>query len=435
MMAPRLLDVDRRLLLLAAVGLLGAIVVRLAVLPMEGFAGDLDQFILWVRDIGEAPLGQAFRLDLTFPPVMVYQFAAMGAVTGLLGHAVDAADPLVRAIVKTPASLADLALAFGVAFALRDRPRWATLAFLALALNPALIYVSAWWGQFESLYVLAVLISVLLARAGRLNLAAVALGVALMTKPQALFFVVPMIAWVLGRHGWRSLVRSGLVTALTASVLWLPFIPYGGIQAYSHNLDVYGNQIFSVASLRAWNMWWIMQQASGGDQFLADTATLAGPLSGRSVAIMLAGVAELVVFLSVVQRPTMRNLALGVAASVLVCFSLLTTMHERYAFGGLVFLTLLLPEPRLRVIWIVFNVIFAANLFAAAPPNSTVAELLPVNGPLSIAGSVGVLLLTAAVLWALAHPERQAEEGVVLATEEVSESGAQRKAIPAQVVR
>jgi dolichyl-phosphate-mannose-protein mannosyltransferase len=424
--------VDARLRLILVAASIAAVLLRLLLLPTEGVRGDLDQFILWVRQIQEAPLGNAFRLDLTFPPVMVYLFAGMGTLLQLLGHTAEAGDTLVRAVVKAPASMADLGLALGAAFALRERPRWAVVAFIALALNPALIYVSAWWGQLESIYVLGLLVSVLLARAGHLDLAAVALGVALMTKPQAALFVVPLVAWVLARGGWRAVFRAGIVTFTTAAVLWLPFVPYDGIGAYTHNLDVYGNQIFPIASLRAWNAWWIMQEASGG-QFLADTATLAGPVTGRLAALMLTALAELVVFVAVFQRPTWRNLTLGLAASVLVSFSLLTTMHERYAFGALIFLTPLLPERRLRTIWIAFNVVFAANLLSAVPANSAIAQWLPENGPLSVVGSLAMLTIAATTLWVLVHPS--IEEAGASARDELANSAPESQPIPAQVMR
>ena len=66
----------------------------------------------------------------------------------------DASDPAIRALMKLPASLADLGLAalVGVrparpAAVGRRRRRSAIL------LHPAVIDVSAWWGQYESIYV------------------------------------------------------------------------------------------------------------------------------------------------------------------------------------------------------------------------------------------------------------------------------------------
>ena len=146
----------------------------------------MDIFAAWTHWIATNPLGQAYRTDLAFPPVMVYVFWVLGLVEPAFRTASDAADPTVRLVLKVPALLADAGLALGVAYLGRDRPRWAIVAALGVLLSPVVIYTSAWWGQFESIYVLAGLIAAILAIGGRPHLAAVALGVALMAKPQAL---------------------------------------------------------------------------------------------------------------------------------------------------------------------------------------------------------------------------------------------------------
>ena len=77
----------------------------------------------------------------------------------------DAADPAIRALMKVPASLADLGIAAAVGWWFRDRP-WAALAAVAAVLLwPVTWYVSAWWGQYESIYVLPAVLAVLAARA------------------------------------------------------------------------------------------------------------------------------------------------------------------------------------------------------------------------------------------------------------------------------
>jgi len=365
---------------------------------------------------------------------MAYLFALMGGILGLAGHAVDAGDPLVRAVVKLPASVADLALALGVAFALRDRPRWAIVAGLAIALHPALIYISAWWGQFESIYVLAGLVAVLLAGGRHPNLAAVALGVAVMTKPQALPFLVPFAGWAAARFGLGGAIRLAAVTVGTAAVLWLPFLADGGIAGYARNLNHYQNEVFGVLSLRAWNVWWLLQQAAGGN-FLSDSGALLGPVSVRSLAFVMTGLAEAVVFIAVYQRPTFRNLVLGIAASVLVAFSLLTTMHERYAFAALVFLALLLPEVRLRALWLVFGLAFTANLMSAVPATGGIAQLLPQNGLLSVLGAVTVLAVTFGSVWQLTHGPAASDSLEWSDGERPPQAASEGNAIPAQVVR
>jgi Gpi18-like mannosyltransferase len=300
--------------------------------------------------------------------------------------------------MKTPASLADIAIGLLVAWELRGRPRWAVAAGLAILLHPAVIDVSAWWGQYESIYVLAGLVAFMLAVRGYSLPAAAILGVALMTKPQALPFLVPFAAWFLARGGVRGVVLAGIVGAVVVALLWVPFLAAGGPAAYTRNLSEYQGDIFAILSLRAWNIWWLVQEMFAGGQFVSDQAPILGPLTFRYLGFVLAGLLEVVVFLAVLRSPTRRTLALGLAAAVLVAFTFLTTMHERYAFGALVFLVLLIPERRILALWLVLGVVTTLNLLAAIPPSEQIGGLLPISGPLGVAGSLAMIAITLLVL-------------------------------------
>jgi hypothetical protein len=384
-----------------AVGLLLACAIRALLLPTEGLRGDLDQFVLWVHGLATRPFGNAYDQNLSFPPVMVYLWGLLAAIEPAFRSVMDAADPAIRSIMKLPASLADIALGGLVAWELRGRSRWALAAGLGILLHPAVIDVSAWWGQYESIYVLFGLVAYLLAVRGHSLPAAAVLAVALMTKPQALPFIVPFAAWLVARDGWLGAVRAAIVGAVVIVVLWAPFVGAGGPAGYARNLAEYQGDIFAILSIRAWNVWWLVQELLAGGNFVSDQGVVLGPVTLRHVGYLVAGVFELVVFLSVLRSPTRRTLALGLAAAVLVAFTFLTTMHERYAYGALVFLALLIPERRFLVTWLVFGIAFTLNLLAAVPPTPRIGELLPVQGPLGIAGSVVMLGVTVAVLWAL----------------------------------
>jgi len=384
-----------------AAGLLLAVAVRAVLLPTAGLSGDLDQFVRWVHALVTAPFGHAYDQNLSFGPVMVYVWGALAAIEPALRTVTDSSDPAIRTLMKLPASAADIGLAVGVAYALRSRPGWAVTAALAIALHPAIIDVSAWWGQYESIYVVAGLVAYLLAVSGRPAWAAVALAVALMTKPQALPFAVPFAAWYLARYGVAGSVRHGFVAAATAVILWLPFVAAGGPLAYARHLGEYQNEVFAVLSLRAWNPWWLVQEAFGRGNFIADSAAIAGPVTLRLVGFAGAAILEALVFLAVFRAPTPRRLALGLAAATLVAFTALTTMHERYAFGALVFLALVLPDSRVRLLWLAFGAVFTINLLAAAPPSPTIAQVLPIFGPLGVVGSLTMIAVTAASLWLL----------------------------------
>ena len=392
-------------------GLLTALLIRIPLLPMEGLRGDIDQFVVWVHGIATGGLANAYDQDVAFPPVMTYVFGALAALDPAFRTVTDASDSWIRVAMKLPATLADFGLALVVAYALRRHPRWAVLAALGVALHPAVIYLSAWWGQLDSIYVLAAAIALLLAWEGHPIGAAVALAVAVLTKPQAVPLVIPFGAWFLARGGLRGAILAAAAGTVTVLLLWLPFVPADGPARYIEGLSRYQGDVYNVLSLRAWNLWWLVQQPIGGGDFVADGTALVGPLTPRLLGFALAGLGELVVLLAVWRRPSAERLALGLATAALVAFSFLTTMHERYAFAALAAFAFVLWRPATAALWLLLGAAFTLNVVAAAPPTSEVADLLPIDGPLGIAGSIAVVGLTLFSLWRLAteSPTREAE--------------------------
>jgi hypothetical protein len=413
---------------------LAGVLVRVLLLPTPGLTGDLDQFVVWIHGLATAPFGNAYDQNLSFPPVMAYVWGALAAVEPAFRTVTTAADPAIRAIMKAPASLADLAMGLIVIWHLRATPRWALIGGAAILLHPAVIDVSAWWGQYESIYVLGGVVAYVLAVRGHSLWAAMALGVALMTKPQALPFLVPFGAWFLAREGWRGAARAALVGVAVIGVLWLPFIAAGGVQAYARTLTTYQGDIFAILSLRAWNLWWLVQELFAGGQFVADNNTILGPITLHHVGYGLAFLGELAVFVWVYRARSPRALAYGLAAAVLVAFCLLTTMHERYAYGALAFLVLALPDRRAVWLAVAFGIVFTLNLLAAVPPTPEIGEALPVSGPLGIAGSVGMLAILGAT-FAILRGEPAESARPRTAGKQAPEAAQDGDAVPVQVVR
>lgn len=396
----------------AAIGLFVAlaigVVVRRLLWPTPGLVGDLDQFVVWAHGVATQPLGHAYDQDISFPPVMVYLWALLAAIDPALRTATSSADESIRAIMKAPATFADLALAGVVAWHLRATPRWAALGGALIVLHPAVLDTSAWWGQYESIYVLFGAIAFVLAVRGHSLAAAAALAIALMTKPQAVPFSVPFAAWFLARDGWRGALQAGAVAAVVIAVLWLPFIAAGGIGNYLGNVAAYQGGVYSILSLRAWNPWWLVQQLLAGGSFVSDQGAMLGPLTLRHVGYGLAALGEVAVFVLVYRRPTPRALAFGLAASVLVAFELLTSMHERYAFGAIAFLALALPDRRALALSLVFGAAFTLNLLAAAPPTPAIGAALPIDGLLGVAGSIAMIAVLGVLIAILREPARAA---------------------------
>lgn len=399
---PRRLRWTAANLVFLVAGLTLAGVVRAALLTTDGLRFDLDTFALWTHEIAVGPLSQAYDRGINLPPVMVYVWATLAALQPAFQTAGDASDAAIRVFLKAPASLADLALAIGAVWALRDRPRWAVGAGVAIALHPALVVVSSWWGQSDSLFMVPALIAFLLARSGRPVPAAIALALSLMTKPQALPVLIPFVAWGLQLGARRFLLSAGAFV-VTVFLVWAPFLSAGGPAAYLHSVVGAQNGDLAVLSLGAWNLWWLVAAALHAATTQSDAAAILGPLSARLIGLGLAAVGEIAIFRAVWRAPSPRALSLGLACSVLVSFSVLTTMHERYSLAALVFLVPLLPDRQVLITWVALSIAVAANVSLALLPWSTDGVPTAIAGPLSILGSFVILAATVVCLWFLTH--------------------------------
>jgi Gpi18-like mannosyltransferase len=381
---------------LAALGsfLVVGIAIRAMLLPTDGYRPDLDQFVRWVHGIAVNGLGNAYDQKLAFPPVMAYVWGALAALDPAFRTATDSADPAIRAVMKLPAVMADIGIALLVAYALRDRPRWAVVGAAVILLHPAVIDVSAWWGQYESIYMLPALAAAILAIKGRNAWAAAAIAVAVMAKPQALAFLLPFAAWFWATGGWREVVRAAIVGTGVIVALWLPFIPAGGPMDYVQGVAEYENHTFNMATTSAWNLWWLVQNVGAGGVTVRDDVAIVGPLTFRLIGLALAGWLELVVARAVLRDPRPTTLIVALIASTLVAFSFLTTMHERYAFGALVFLNLLIADPRVRFVSLAFGVAFTINVLIYIPPTAEIEALQAYVVPLGLVGSLTLLAVT-----------------------------------------
>jgi hypothetical protein len=248
--------------------------------------------------------------------------------------------------------------------------------------------------------------------------ATVALVLALMTKPQAAPLAVPFAAWFIARAGWelppgrsiawpiRRLAMLAIAAAGMVVLLWLPFLAASGPANYVYWLGRYQNEFYSVVSISAWNPWWVMQEVLASGSFIIDSAGFLGPLSFRLLGYAVTAVLLLCVGICVARRPTPRVLALGLAASALVAFEFLTTMHERYAFAVLPILVFVLDDRRIRWVAAIFSVTSFLNLLSAT---EHYLGILPFHGPLTVIGSVVNLACVVFLLLELVGSSRKLE--------------------------
>lgn len=381
------------LLLLVALGL------RLLLLPLpDPFQADLSTFWLpWMRYGAQHGLAQLYLHGepvVNYPPLYLLLLVGLGKLYG--GLIPDFAyTPLQSVLVKAPAVLADLVVAVLLYGAARRwlRPRAdepiALLAAALWALNPAILYVSAYWAQVDSLHTLWMLAALLAALARRWGWSGVLMGLALLTKLHAVV-LLPLLLLLAWRNSRRAVLLGGLGLASTLLLGLLPLILQGAgremLAAYVGAVGFYPR-----LSLNAFNGWFVVQSLAAQwlHRDLLDTARVLGPITLRWLglgllasytALLLARLWPLVGQVTEDQpQPVLRYQSVFFAAGLLVFgfFSLATEMHERYGLPALAFLAL--PAARWRAVrlpYLLLTAAFSVNLLRVLPWGPGLLRLL-----------------------------------------------------------
>ncbi|MGH8164155.1 MAG: hypothetical protein ACREP1_07480, partial [Rhodanobacteraceae bacterium] len=178
-------------------GILGlGLIVRVLFIGNQGFKVDIDTYEAWALSLNAHPFSQFYSATsfADYPPGYFYVLWFVGHVFSLLGPRSHAYTLLGR-LSKLPAIVMDL-VDGAVLYALVRRfasARWALFASAFFVLNPATTFISAVWGQVDSVSAGFALIGVyLLLRsedrdnssfAWEITLGWVALAYSLLVKP------------------------------------------------------------------------------------------------------------------------------------------------------------------------------------------------------------------------------------------------------------
>ncbi len=325
---------------------LAALLVRMPYLGAAGYTDDTNIFLRWLESALQYPPDQLYQRDpsINYPPAYAAILELTARAYRLLPHAGhDVA--LMRTLVKLPAILFDLAGVL-VAFALVRRFASYSLALAAaafFAFNPAIVYISAYWGQLDSVPTVLALAAVLLLFSGRALLAWPVLALAVLVKPPVLLLAPLFLIYAFAapnavernRRLLGAAAGLGLALVLTEALAFAFFphpTPLAPTQLLAAKLHQ-GSSLYEVNSLNAFNVW-----ALFGDFFASDR-THWGPLIMKhwAQALFLA-VAAAICWVYARRRSPVALLEAAVLM-FLAFFLFMPEMHERYeiyatAFAG-----------------------------------------------------------------------------------------------------
>jgi Gpi18-like mannosyltransferase len=364
---------------------------RLLIAPHAGYYADLKIFQSWAVRLDDVGLRHFYEEDWAdYPPGYLYVLWLLAKISAPPGYV----------LLKVPAILGDLGLAWlACTFATRIAPlsvkeRWPVRPLVAAAVlfNPAVIMLSAVWGQVDVVPAVFVLWSLFLLFTGpqalRRELAAFLLfAIAVAMKPQA-GFVFPIMVYALYRRHLHRRPRPEWATgalkiaasgAVLLGFLFLSALPFGLgpvklLQFYSHSASIY-----PFTSANAFNLWGVVgfwrRDSPGAGGYVAVAGVPAAYLG------MLALAAGVAVVLWRAHREAergvdqMRVFTIAAAAVSLLAFALLTRMHERYMFYALAFLAPAVFLRPLRLAFAALSGLFAVNLWWVYAYNNSRGDL------------------------------------------------------------
>lgn len=341
-------DIRFGLPLLLVIGL----ILRLTFIGDEGFKTDVQTFQSWTISLLDHGLG-AFYSSTSFvdyPPGYFYVLALLGHIWApFRSH--DQSLFILKLLVKVPAIIADLGIGVLI-YRLVKKYAKVGIALLAASLyllNPAVIFISAKWGQVDSVAAFfAVLAIYLLHRAygtsGRdvqlIVLAWLSFAFSLLIKPQAAVLLPLLIAFAFADIGARKTRILATVMGISASVLLalaicLPF------HADANPIAVFGwlfhrytasAATYPFNSVNAFNLWAIRYPFWSPD----DTRVLFFPQFVWGLLLLCVALGLIVA--RYLQKAKNEDFLQSCVLSLFAFFVLSTRMHERYSFDALVFM-------------------------------------------------------------------------------------------------
>jgi len=348
---------------LALIGiLLLGFFIRLVFVGADGFKSDVQTFEAWSLTLADHPLREFFAKAgfADYPPGYFFVLWFVGHIYRLIVGHNDNYD-LLKVLVKMPAIIMDLVSA-GIIFAIVRRfasLAWAFGACALFAFNPAAIFISAYWGQVDSVAGGVMLGSLLLllnadrgsdrSRMLSISGAWALLAYSILIKPPAIVLVPLYIAYIFATDdgALRALrakatgigIVAGFVIAYLAVVAFYPSLNPVADFTWLYGRYAYASNVYAYNSVNAFNLYVIaFNHFWQADSVLIPSWQIGGHTFGLPQYVWGIGLFLAAIGLIVSRYVQRRDpVALLEAAMILSLgyFVLSTRMHERYIFNAL----------------------------------------------------------------------------------------------------
>jgi Gpi18-like mannosyltransferase len=365
-----------------------SLVIRILLSPFQGYEVDLSTFSSWFHTA--ADYGPRIFYEVTkwcdYPPFNVYIFWVFGSLAKVLSIF---GKPSLAYVLKLPSNLFDVATAVLIYHYLKGKIDFKSSITTAsfYAFNPATIFNTSIWGQFDAIYTFFLVLSLILIINRKPEYSVIAFTMGILSKPQSVALAPLFFYLVSRRKSWKGLITGFLTCAATTLLLLSPFKMSNPLE-FLLGIYLKGYGGYPYTSVNAFNLWafhgfWL---PDSGTLLFIDFFTIGWSLFGAITFFSL-------YHLNKDQGDSHDISILFSAFTILFGFFMLPTrIHERYLFPVFSILTLTMPFlKQSKTIYVVLTLTYLSNLayiLAYLKNGGFVHSLSPIVG---IASSVNLI--------------------------------------------
>lgn len=342
------------------------------------FESDQSAFRFWINRLIE--VGPAnFYSSAVFtnnPLGILYFFWIIGFLKSTILSSIISPSNI-DLFLKLAANAADLATGFLIYKIIKEKlnAKAGNIAALMYIFNPGLTFNSAVWGQYDSVAILFLVLSIYYCLIKKTPIiCSIFFSLAWITKPQSLVLMPFLFFFFLKNFIPMQWIYSFFSFIATAIIMFLPFFPNNPIYGI-YSVNIGSTNLFNCITCNAFNFWGIFGNwKPDTDLFL-------------NIPILYWSLILLTLFLLIIllfKKTKGDILYFTISISILSFFMLLTRMHERYIayFFPFILLSAILLKSRILIgFYAFFSLVFLLNLYLPYAYYNNLAKItnLPVN--------------------------------------------------------
>jgi Gpi18-like mannosyltransferase len=392
---------------LVLIGLL----IRLPFIPLIGFKQDFLFLVSWAEYlVKSSPVAIYADFNLlsvkfvNYPPVYLYILTLLARVFRSLCAAPFESTAFLVLIKSVTIAFEGLT---GFVLYHWASKRWdertGLWAFGLYFLNPAILYVSSYYGQLDAIFTAFLLLAIVGIVEDKAFWGGCALSAALLIKIQTLPFIPLFFGFLLLQKRMKSFFLFGLGFALTGALIVSPYIIHNQLAALMQECVIRSFQWGKFVSVGAFNLWYLHADPGTFDGriwglfFNQDGALRANALFNlltyKNLGTALFGCAFLATLYAYWKRDTPDKSWIAAMHVALAFFMLPTKVHERYLFPYFVFAAPLAASNRVRrCFFFAFSLTYLINLMVVCPLFGQSVDVRELDS------SIGVLIAFANVM-------------------------------------